>query len=567
MPRFCIHEDCKKSKKPGTARYGKRTNKNGGIREYCPKHKNAVPGLINLATSLCQHVLSDKPKTYCPKSANYNIEGIKPAIKCAEHKSENMTNVNNKKCKTCKKNIPSFNLPGLKALYCAKCKTDKMVDVAHKKCKCKANKKVPTFNYEGLTPEYCVKCKKDGMVNLTQKTCQHIENDIQCKKRAYYGINGKNAEFCIDHREEGMLNTCTTKCKHVSEDGTRCSKQPKFNVVGNTNGIYCYEHCDKDTMINVCCYYCEHVDENEERCKVYACFNYEGETSAKFCKTHSLKKMVNVLSKKCAYEDCATLPFYNYSGKKGGKYCATHKKKGMVNVISTMCHCGKKAHYGYKNINKAEFCATHKKKGMICLWYKSCKNECGRASRNELYKGYCAQCYSVNFPDDPISKSYLVKEKAVRKFINDSYPDKKFAFNKIIEGGSSKRRPDILFINTIENEKCAIIVEIDENNHNRYDPEDEMFRLDDISNDLGNIPIMLIRFNPDSYINKLGKLVSSPWTRTKKGTIIGSELKWNKRLNRLKKQFEACLSIIPPVSITIKFMYYDSNHDDTILIE
>jgi len=567
MPRLCIHEECKKSKKPGNARYGKRTTKNGGIREYCPKHKNAVPGLINLATSLCQHVLSNNPKTFCSKSANFNLDGIKPAIKCAEHKSDDMVNVNNKKCNTCKKNIPSFNLPGKKALYCAKCKTNEMVDVVHNKCKCKTNKKTPSFNYEGLVSAYCADCKKDGMISSNKKICKYTKKGIKCEKYAYYGVDGKNPEFCIEHREEDMINTSTTKCKHIDENGKKCSKQPKFNEVGNTNGIYCYEHCDKDTMINVCTYYCEHIDENGERCQIHASFNYEGESNAKFCKTHSLKKMVNVLSKKCAEPNCMIAPCFNFSGKIGGKYCSKHKKKTMINVVDKLCHCGKRAHYGDVDKNQAEFCASHKIKNMVLIGNKMCHNNCGRQYRNELYKGFCAQCYAEKFPNDPISKSYLVKEKAVRKFINETYPDKNFTFNKIIEGGSSKRRPDILFINTIKDKKCAIIVEIDENNHTRYDTEDEMVRLDEISNDLGNIPMFLIRFNPDSYINKSGKLVSSPWIRTKKGTVLGNEIKWNKRLNHLKKQFDVCLGVIPPISITIKFMYYDIDRNNTVLIE
>jgi hypothetical protein len=46
MPRICIHDECKKSKKPGNARYGKRTSKTGGTREYCPKHKNAYVNMF-----------------------------------------------------------------------------------------------------------------------------------------------------------------------------------------------------------------------------------------------------------------------------------------------------------------------------------------------------------------------------------------------------------------------------------------------------------------------------------------------------------------------------------------
>ena len=69
--------------------------------------------------------------------------------------------------------------------------------------------------------------------------------------------------------------------------------------------------------------------------------------------------------------------------------------------------------------------------------------------------------------------------------------------NKEIIGGSSKYRPDIFI--SLDNHN--IIVEIDENQHSKY--ENELSRLEDLSNDLNDDKYQIfIRFNPDKYDQK-----------------------------------------------------------------
>ena len=61
----------------------------------------------------------------------------------------------------------------------------------------------------------------------------------------------------------------------------------------------------------------------------------------------------------------------------------------------------------------------------------------------------------------------------------------------------------------------------------------------DISDDLGNRPIVLIRFNPDDYILQDGTKVQSCWNINNKGlcTIKKTYQKeWDKRLNKLKEK-------------------------------
>jgi hypothetical protein len=67
--------------------------------------------------------------------------------------------------------------------------------------------------------------------------------------------------------------------------------------------------------------------------------------------------------------------------------------------------------------------------------------------------------------------------------------------DKKIEGGCSKRRPDIM----IDIGFQIIIVEIDENQDNNYDCSCEYKRIMELSQDVGFHPIVFIRFNPDGY--------------------------------------------------------------------
>ena len=54
-----------------------------------------------------------------------------------------------------------------------------------------------------------------------------------------------------------------------------------------------------------------------------------------------------------------------------------------------------------------------------------------------------------------------------------------------------------------------IIIEIDENQHEDYDCSCENKRLMELSLDVQHKPIVFIRFNPDDYLDKNGKNITS----------------------------------------------------------
>ena len=80
----------------------------------------------------------------------------------------------------------------------------------------------------------------------------------------------------------------------------------------------------------------------------------------------------------------------------------------------------------------------------------------------------------------------------------------------------------------------VLMIEIDENRHPGYSCENK--RLMQLSKDVGHRPILMIRFNPDSYKDDNGKRIASPWVYGKSNILrIGNNKQWELRLHKLKK--------------------------------
>ena len=232
-------------------------------------------------------------------------------------------------------------------------------------------------------------------------------------------------------------------------------------------------------------------------CKVRPIFNKEGETKALYCSQHKLEGMVDVKNKTCIHPDCKVIPIYNKEGETKALYCSQHKLEGMVDV-------------------KHETCKTY-------LCYKRVQ---------EKYDGYCLRCYMYTFPDKPVSRNYKIKEYAVVEYVKTKFPSLNWIADKIISGGCSKKRPDLILDLLYQ----IVIIEVDENKHTNYDCSCENKRVMELSQDLGHRPIIFIRFNPDNY-KKDGKNISSCWEKDKKGICVLKKTKkneWSERLDVLK---------------------------------
>ena len=101
------------------------------------------------------------------------------------------------------------------------------------------------------------------------------------------------------------------------------------------------------------------------------------------------------------------------------------------------------------------------------------------------------------------------------EYIKENFNDYEITYDQIISQGCSRRRPDIL----LDLGYQTIIIEVDENQHIDYDTTCEKKRINEIYSDLGDRPIVFIRFNPDDYTIKNEKNLSC-WGINKIGIYI-----------------------------------------------
>ena len=263
-------------------------------------------------------------------------------------------------------------------------------------------------------------------------------------------------------------------------------------------------------------------------CKAQPNYNNEGDTKPLYCGKHILDGMVNIVSKTCIHEGCKTIPIYNKEGKTKALYCKEHKKEGMVNIVSKTC--------------KSEWCSTRPM---------------------EKYDGYCMYCYMNLFPDKPVSRNYKTKERSVVEFVTTKFPDFTWVADKHVNGGCSKRRPDLL----LDLGDQIIIVEIDENQHTDYDCSCENKRIMELSQDVGHRPIVFIRFNPDDYTHENGNKISSCWAQDGNGICVikkSKKIEWETRLQQLNDQIQYWSNTSHRTNKTVEVvqLFYDMNLDE-----
>ena len=372
---------------------------------------------------------------------------------------------------------------------------------------CKGNncKKQGIYNYKGETkPLYCSSCKLDNMIDVIHHKCIICNN-----KRPSFGmLEDKKAYYSSGCKLKGKIDIINPKC-----------------IICNNKRPY---------------------------------FAMSGEKIARYCTNCKLDNMINIISSKCIICNYK-IPCFAMAGEKIARYCSGCKLKGMIDIINPKCIiCNyKQAYFAMSGEKIARYCYGCKLKDMIDIKHPKCKSSWCNTYVNKRYDGYCRYCFMHLFPDIPISRNYKTKEKTVIDYIKEhlSYID--IITDKKIDGGCSKRRPDIL----IDVGFQIIIVEIDENQHSDYDCSCENKRLMELSQDVGFRPIIFIRFNPDSYkIND--KKITSCWYINKLGICQINKKKtneWNDRLKNLKETIEYWIQQQHKIDKTIEIiqLYYN----------
>ena len=144
------------------------------------------------------------------------------------------------------------------------------------------------------------------------------------------------------------------------------------------------------------------------------------------------------------------------------------------------------------------------------------------------------------------------KEHKVKNILLNKYKEPQTC-DKIPEGSCDKYRPDFVWDNGLN----ITILEVDENAHRTYACECEQARMVNISQDFGGIPVIWVRFNPDSYTDNFGK--------KHRGNI-------NSRMDKVVEVLKNCEEYRPIGLMSIIYMYYDGykvnvNNVDNISLE
>jgi hypothetical protein len=347
----------------------------------------------------------------------------------------------------------------------------------HKKCREEHCNLIASFGFNKiLGTEYCSKHKEEGMINLLCKLC------VCGTSRPTYNYPGLHANFCKLCKTEDMINVNDKRCS--------CGKSiPTFNIAG-FNAEYCAK-CKMPDMIN--------VRDNPCKCGKSSRpnFNYVG-LKPEYCSKCKHDEMIDVVHSKCVCK--RVQPSYNFEGLPP-KYCVTCKLDGMIIVKKRFCiNCNiGQGDYNYFGL-KPEYCSNCKDENMINITNK-CKNETCTMSGNSKYNYFCTHCFVNLFPSNDLSLQVKMKSKEnyVRDFLREHFPG--FIHDTILWSGncdcSHRRRIDFrkLIGNTL------LCIEVDENQHKRYDNKDEEIRYDDLFMVHGG-KFVFIRFNPDKYINR-----------------------------------------------------------------
>jgi hypothetical protein len=162
---------------------------------------------------------------------------------------------------------------------------------------------------------------------------------------------------------------------------------------------------------------------------------------------------------------------------------------------------------------------------------------------------YCLDCYCVLNPNVEIPRKYKLKEHHLLEALKTEFKDIEMVFDK--STGESRKRPDVL----IDCKTHCIVIECDENQHKSYDCENR--RTMEIFQDLGNRPLVLIRFNPDSYVENSGKKIPSCFSMTKTVGWKVDKKEWERRIPEVINRIKYFINKVPSKEVFDMKLFYD----------
>lgn len=172
-------------------------------------------------------------------------------------------------------------------------------------------------------------------------------------------------------------------------------------------------------------------------------------------------------------------------------------------------------------------------------------------------KGYCLHCYTNLFPNEPIIRNFMNKERALRERLTEKLPDYDLVFNHRIDGQSCfSNRPDV-FVDLLTH---VIVIECDENQHkDRQNYSCENKRSMQIVVSVDYRPTVLLRFNPDAYTDANGKRKRSCFAlhEGNGAMYLRDKKEHERRVAVLVERFRHHANNVPDKSFTEEKLFYD----------
>lgn len=349
------------------------------------------------------------------------------------------------------------------------------------------------------------------------------KKNIRCKNRALWAYKSTDPnKYCKDHKETDMINVNHKYCDEKIDD-IICGKSAYYRT-NDYNSWKCNEH-KKEDMESKKSRKCSFKNKEGTKCDKIPTFGYK-EYCPLRCVRHKKVDMFNVRNF-CKYIDenkqiCSTQPSFGYEIEKPIN-CIKHKKSDMELVTNR--------------------CFSHKK-NILCPLQGTYK-----------YDRYCSNCFLHLFPEDPRCKNIgkKTKEMEVVSFVSSHFDG--FIHDKpIYIECETKRRIDLRKVFTINESEIMLCIEVDEDQHKRYDKGDEEKRYAEFYEAFGGkMNHIFIRYNPDSYRDKDNKK-HNPTS--------------NERFTKLKQIINYWISEIENANIidsfVIQYLFYDYGVKDII---
>jgi len=392
-------------------------------------------------------------------------------------------------------------------------------------------------------------CKECGGGSI----CEHGRIKSQCKECG-------GSAFCEHGKRKSTCKECggSSICEH-GKIKSRCKECGGSSICEHGKRKSTCKECGGSSI-------CEH-GKIKSRCKECGgssiCEHGKIKSTCKECGGSSICEHGKI---KSACKECGGGSICEHGKIKsqckecgGSSICEHGKFKSKCKECggSSICEHGK-IKSTCKECGGSSICEHGKRKSQCkeCGGGALCKAPHCETYAQKKYNGYCVGCCIHYCPEIKVSRNYKTKENEVVHRIKEYFPNFDWIHDKAVKDGCSQKRPDLL----LDFGEYVMNIEVDENKHSNYDCSCENKRLMQISQDLQHRPLILLRFNPDAYINRNNIRISSCWKANKLGILQITRPKmkeWEERIDALKSQIQYWIDNKPKKTIEIIELFYE----------